>query len=93
MGLEVVYSTKRKRKINPAKRNPAASRRGNPATSPMVHAYAVIWKDVSKGTWHTVALTMNKADATEVAQLLADRNKEQYGVQARFVHQKDFEVY
>lgn len=67
--------------------------RRNPAAATMVHGYAVIWRDVQKGTWHTVALTLSKADATEIAQLLADRNKEQYAVQARFAHEKDFEVY
>jgi len=65
----------------------------NPAKATMVHGYAVIWKDEQKSTWHTVALALSKFDATEIAQLLADANKQPYAVQARFVHEKDFEVY
>lgn len=65
----------------------------NPSKATMVHGYAVIWKDEQKATWHTVALTLSKFDATEIAQLLADANKQPYAVQARFVHEKDFEVY
>jgi hypothetical protein len=76
---------------NPARK--AAGVRSNPASATTTSAYAVIWRDVQKGTWHTVALTLSKADATEIAQLLADRNKEQYAIQPRFVREKDFEVY
>lgn len=65
----------------------------NPAKATMIHAYAVICKDERLMTWHTVALTANKPDAVEIAQLLADSSKKQYAVQARFVHEKDFEVY
>ena len=65
----------------------------NPAKATMIHAYAVICKDERLMTWHTVALTANKSDAVEIAQLLADSSKKQYAVQARFVHEKDFEVY
>lgn len=67
--------------------------RRNPAKSTMVHAYAVICKENPKSPWYTVALTESKYDATEIAQMLADRHKMQYAVQARFVHEKDFEVY
>jgi len=64
----------------------------NPA-SVMVHGYAVIWNDAKSGEWQTVALTLKKPDAVEIAQLLADKHKERYAVQPRFIHEKDLEVY
>jgi hypothetical protein len=69
---------------NPARKNPA---------SVMVHGYAVIWNDAKSGEWQTVALTLKKPDAVEIAQLLADKHKERYAVQPRFIHEKDLEVY
>jgi hypothetical protein len=72
------------RKRNPARKNPA---------SVMVHGYAVIWNDAKSGEWQTVALTLKKPDAVEIAQILADKHKERYAVQPRFIHEKDLEVY
>lgn len=67
MGLEVVYSTKRKRMTNPTK--PAASRRGNPADE---YTYSVDMEGAGKsGLFMTKAVFKTAQDAKQYARALA----------------------
>jgi hypothetical protein len=82
-----------KAKVGAEARKPARKTAAKNPASVMVHGYAVIWNDSKSGEWQTVALTLKKPDAVEIAQLLADKHKERYAVQPRFIHEKDLEVY